>query len=160
MLILIDFEPVSFFRVPEPAQIKFPSWEFQHSFLWLFEWFSVDPFLIDVPILYYLTTPENQKFSGAFRRYKMGVYCGKHQNCFMNHFVNHFMNTKSHNFRLSLSTRFTFSTVRQKLFSATYFKGSYKTQRQKQNYLKWMYFFQILSLYICLRIFGFLRTLT
>ena len=35
--------------------------------------FYVNPFLANVPILYPLKTPENQRFSGAFRGYKMGT---------------------------------------------------------------------------------------
>ena len=31
-----------------------------------------NPFLANVPILYPLKTPENQRFSGVFRGYKMG----------------------------------------------------------------------------------------
>ena len=33
----------------------------------------VNPFLANVPILYPLKTPENQKFSGVFRGHKMGT---------------------------------------------------------------------------------------
>ena len=33
----------------------------------------VNPFLSTVPILYPLKTPENQRFSGVFRGYKMGT---------------------------------------------------------------------------------------
>ena len=33
----------------------------------------LNPFLANVPILYPLKTPENQKFSGVFRGYKMGT---------------------------------------------------------------------------------------
>ena len=32
-----------------------------------------NPFLANAPILYSLKTPENQKFSGVFRGYKMGT---------------------------------------------------------------------------------------
>ena len=32
-----------------------------------------NPFLANVPILYPLKTPENQRFSGVFRGYKMGT---------------------------------------------------------------------------------------
>ena len=31
----------------------------------------INPFLANVPILYALKTPENQRFSGVFRGYKM-----------------------------------------------------------------------------------------
>ena len=31
-----------------------------------------DPFMANIAILYPLKTPENQRFSGVFRRYKMG----------------------------------------------------------------------------------------
>ena len=33
----------------------------------------LNPFLNNVPILYPLKTPENQRFSGVFRGYKMGT---------------------------------------------------------------------------------------
>ena len=33
----------------------------------------INPFPANVPILYPLKTPENHKFSGVFRRYKMGT---------------------------------------------------------------------------------------
>ena len=33
----------------------------------------LNPFLANVPILYPLKTPENQRFSGVFRWYKMGT---------------------------------------------------------------------------------------
>ena len=33
----------------------------------------VNPFLANVPILYPPKTPENQRFSGVFRGYKMGT---------------------------------------------------------------------------------------
>ena len=33
----------------------------------------LNPFLANVPILYLLKTPENQRFPGVFRRYKMGT---------------------------------------------------------------------------------------
>ena len=33
----------------------------------------INRFLADVPILYPLKTPENQRFSGVFRGYKMGT---------------------------------------------------------------------------------------
>ena len=32
-----------------------------------------NPFLANVPILYPLKTPENQRFSGVFREHKMGI---------------------------------------------------------------------------------------
>ena len=32
-----------------------------------------NPFLANVPILYPLKTPENQRFSGVFRGYKIGT---------------------------------------------------------------------------------------
>ena len=31
-----------------------------------------NPFLVNVPVLYPLKTPENQRFFGAFKGYKMG----------------------------------------------------------------------------------------
>ena len=34
---------------------------------------SFNSFLTNVPILYRLKTPENQRFSGVFRGYKMGT---------------------------------------------------------------------------------------
>ena len=34
---------------------------------------GINPFLANVPILYPLKTPENQRFSGVFRAYKMGT---------------------------------------------------------------------------------------
>ena len=34
---------------------------------------SIKPFLANVPILYPLKTPENPRFSGVFRAYKMGT---------------------------------------------------------------------------------------
>ena len=34
---------------------------------------SLYPFLANVPILYPLKTPENQRFSSVFRRYKIGT---------------------------------------------------------------------------------------
>ena len=33
----------------------------------------LNPFSVNVPILYPLKTPENQKFFGVFRGYKMGT---------------------------------------------------------------------------------------
>ena len=37
---------------------------------------ALNPFLANVPILYPLKTPENQRFFGVFRRYKMGTPAG------------------------------------------------------------------------------------
>ena len=34
---------------------------------------TLNPFLASVPILYPMKTPENQRFFGVFRRYKMGI---------------------------------------------------------------------------------------
>ena len=39
----------------------------------IFERVVFNPFLANVPILYPLKTPENQKFSGVFMGYKMGT---------------------------------------------------------------------------------------
>ena len=36
----------------------------------------VNPFLANVPILYPLKTPENQRFSVVFKGYKMGTLAG------------------------------------------------------------------------------------
>ena len=36
----------------------------------------INPFLVNVPILYPLKRPENQRFSGVFRGYKMGTLAG------------------------------------------------------------------------------------
>ena len=40
----------------------------------VYELNKVNPFLANVPILYPRKTPENQRFSGVFRRYKMGKF--------------------------------------------------------------------------------------
>ena len=34
---------------------------------------EINPFLANIPILYSQKTPENQRFSGVFRGYKMGT---------------------------------------------------------------------------------------
>ena len=34
---------------------------------------TINPFLANVPILYPLKAPENQRFSGVFRGYKIGT---------------------------------------------------------------------------------------
>ena len=34
---------------------------------------TLNPFLVKVSILYLLKTPENQRFFGVFRGYKMGI---------------------------------------------------------------------------------------
>ena len=34
---------------------------------------NLTPFLVNIPILYPLKTPENQRFSGVSRGYKMGI---------------------------------------------------------------------------------------
>ena len=39
------------------------------------KWF-INPFLANVPILHPLKTPENRRFSGVFREYKMGTLAG------------------------------------------------------------------------------------
>ena len=36
--------------------------------------FFINPFLANVPILYPLKTPENQRFSGVFKGFKMGTF--------------------------------------------------------------------------------------
>ena len=40
----------------------------------------LNPFLANVHILYPLKTPENQRFSGVFRGYKMGTLAGNELN--------------------------------------------------------------------------------
>ena len=43
------------------------------TFKWIFGIALLNSFLANVPILYPLKTSENQRFSGGFRRYKMGT---------------------------------------------------------------------------------------
>ena len=35
--------------------------------------FNIYPFLTNIPILYSLNTPENQRILGVFKKYKMGI---------------------------------------------------------------------------------------
>ena len=49
---------------------------------------AFNPFLANVPILYPLKTPENQRFSGVFRGYKMGTLARNGLNVHRNYIPN------------------------------------------------------------------------